>query len=365
MTTPARKSIPIEVYGGVDTHADTHHAAVIDAVGRLLDDQEFPATTAGYHALRKWLNRHGRLVTVGVEGTGSYGRGLTRHLHQAQIRVVEVNRPDRRARRAHGKSDPLDAVAAARAALAGTAAGTPKTGTGPVEAIRVLRTARRGAVKARTAALNQLSGLLTTTDEDLRAALRPLPPAALITACTALEPDTPDPAATAQLTDPALATRAALAALARRIQALTTEIRLADTRLAVLVPTTAPRATALFGAGVDTIGQLLTTAGDNPHRLTTDAAFAHLCGAAPIPASSGRTNRHRLNRGGDRHANSALHTIALTRLRHDPRTRAYAQRRTQQGLTKKDILRCLKRYIAREIHTALLADLALHPLDNP
>jgi transposase len=346
------------VIGGVDTHRDTHHAAVVDPLGRLLGSAQFDADEAGYAALLAWLRGFGTLERVGVEGTGSYGAGLARYLNAAAITVVEVDRPDRRARRRAGKSDPLDAQAAARAALAGTATATPKTRTGPVEAIRALRVARSGAVKARTAALNQLKSLITTAPEPLRATLRAHRGAALLHACTELAPPGQDTLGTEQLLDPATATRAALTALAGRIHALNNEITLADQRLATLVPKVAPRTTALFGVGPDTAGQLLATAGDNPHRINTEAALAHLCGAAPIPASSGRRDRHRLNRGGDRQANRALHTIALIRLRHDPRTRHYMQRRTHEGLSKRDILRCLKRYIAREIHTTLLADLA-------
>jgi transposase len=341
-----------QVTGGVDTHGKTHHAAAVDQTGRVLGDQEFAATTAGYRALLAWLRRWGRVVKVGVEGTGSYGAGLARHLADEGVPLVEVDRPDRKTRRAKGKSDPIDAIAAARAALSGQATGIPKTRTGPVEAIRALRVARRGAVKARTAALNQLHGLITSAPQTLRTELAALTGPALLTACAALDTDE------TRMTDPTQATRAALHAIALRIQALTAEITQADKRLHPAVATTAPHLSTLYGVGPDVAGQLLTTAGDNPHRLRSEAALAHLCGAAPIPASSGRTNRHRLNRGGDRAANNALHTITLCRMRHDPRTKAYVQRRTQQGLTKKEIIRCLKRYIVREIHTALQADLA-------
>jgi transposase len=337
------------VTGGVDTHGRTHHAAVVDQIGRVLGDREFPATAAGYRQLLAWLRRHGRLVKVGVEGTGTYGAGLARHLSAAGVTLVEVDRPDRKTRRSKGKSDPIDAVAAARAALSGQASGTPKTRTGPVEAIRALRVARRGAVKARTAALNQLHGLITSAPEALRVDLAALSGPALVTACTQLPADGP-------MTDPIHATRAALAAIATRVQALTAEISQADQRLKPALAQTAPRVCALFGVGPDVAGQLLTTAGDNPDRLRSEAALAHLCGVAPIPASSGRTDRHRLNRGGDRAANTALHTITLCRMRHDPRTRAYLERRTTQGLTKKEIMRCLKRYIVREVHAALIAD---------
>jgi transposase len=342
------------VTGGIDTHGKTHHAAVVDQTGRVLADQQFAATPAGYRDLLTWLRSFGLLAKVGVEGTGTYGAGLARYLASEGVDLVEVDRPDRRTRRAKGKSDPIDAIAAARAALSGQTAGRPKTRSGPVEAIRALRVARRGAIKARTAALNQLHGLITSAPEAVRTGLAGLSGAAMVTACAELSID--DTA----MTDPVAATRAALRAVATRIQALDAEIRLADQRLRPAVATTAPRLSALLGVGPEVAGQLLATAGDNPDRLRSEAALAHLCGAAPIPASSGRTDRHRLNRGGDRAANNALHTIALTRMRYDPRTRDYVQRRTTQGLAKKEIMRCLKRYIVREVYTALIADFALN-----
>ena len=338
------------VTGGVDTHGKTHHAAAVDQVGRMLGDQEFPASAAGYRALLAWLRSWGRVVKVGVEGTGTYGAGLARHLAAEGIELVEVDRPDRHTRRAKGKSDPIDAIAAARAALSGQACGTPKTRTGPVEAIRALRVARRGAVKARTAALNQLHGLIASAPEQLRADLVAVPASALADRCAELAVDD------SRMTEPVNATGAALRAIATRVQALSAEIAQADKRLRPAVAKTAPRLSALYGAGPEVAGQLLATAGDNPDRLRSEAALAHLCGAAPIPASSGRTDRHRLNRGGDRAANNALHTIVLCRMRYEPRTRDYVERRTKQGLSKKEIMRCLKRYIVREVHTALLAD---------
>ena len=217
----ARKRL---VTGGVDTHGKTHHAAVVDQVGRVLGDREFPATAAGYRALLAWLRSFGRVVKVGVEGTGSYGAGLARYLGAAGVSLVEVDRPDRKTRRVKGKSDPIDAIAAARAALSGQASGIPKTRTGPVEAIRALRVARRGAVKARTAALNQLHGLITSAPQVLRVELAGLSGPALVTACAELPVDEP-------MTDPIHATRAALAAIATRVQALTAEITRADQRL--------------------------------------------------------------------------------------------------------------------------------------
>jgi len=338
------------VTGGVDTHGKTHHAAAVDQVGRVLGDQEFPASATGYRALLAWLRSWGRVVKVGVEGTGTYGAGLARHLAAEGIELVEVDRPDRHTRRAKGKSDPIDAIAAARAALSGQACGTPKTRTGPVEAIRALRVARRGAVKARTAALNQLHGLIASAPEQLRADLVAVPASALADRCAELAVDD------SRMTEPVNATGAALRAIATRVQALSAEIAQADKRLRPAVAKTAPRLSALYGAGPEVAGQLLATAGDNPDRLRSEAALAHLCGAAPIPASSGRTDRHRLNRGGDRAANNALHTIVLCRMRYEPRTRDYVERRTKQGLSKKEIMRCIKRYIVREVHTALLAD---------
>ena len=339
------------VFGGVDTHGKVHHAAVIDENGRQLGDQQFAATQAGYQQLLVWLRRAGRLVKVGVEGTGAYGAGLARHLSEAGVAVFEVDRPDRKARRRQGKSDPLDAYAAARQVLSGEADGVPKTRTGTVESIRALRAARGGAVKARTAALNQLQAQLVCGPQQLREQLRGVSGAELVRRCAGLVFDED------RLADPLEAAKAALADLAEQIQALNSRISRADRRLGKLVTTVAPRLAAVHGVGTHVAGQLLATAGDNPERLRSEAALAHLCGAAPIPASSGRTDRHRLNRGGDRAANCALFSIALTRMRSHPPTRAYVERRTQDGLNKKEIIRCLKRYIVREIYTALITDL--------
>ena len=335
------------VTGGVDTHGQTHHAGVIDQVGRQLADSEFPTTAAGYRALLAWLRGQGQLERVGVEGTGAYGAALARYLRGQGVVIVEVDRPDRKTRRVKGKSDPIDAYAAARAALSGTASGSPKTRDGRVEAIRALRLVRRSAVKARTQAVNQLKSLLVTGSADLREQLRPLGPAALVDACARLRPG-------ADLTDPAIAAKTALRRLAARIRALGAEIAEADRELEPLVTAAAPRLVAMMGVGPEVAGQLLVTAGDNPGRLRSEAAFAHLCGVAPIPASSGRIDRHRLNRGGDRAANSALYTIVLCRLRYDPATQAYAVRRTKQGLSKPEIIRCLKRYVLREVYRTLL-----------
>ena len=339
-----------EVILGVDTHAQIHVAALLDQLGRLQATLTIPATHAGYQQLLGWAQAYGSLVRAGVEGTGTYGAGLARHLTQAGITVVEVDRPNRQRRRRRGKSDPTDAEAAARAVLAGEATATPKSRSGIVEAIRVLRVARCGAVKARTQAANQLRDLLVSAPEELHAELYPLSTAKRVQRLVTQQP--PGGA------DPAAATRRALYHLARRHQALTAELDALNTDLAALTRQAAPRLLARHGVGVETAGRLLVTAGDNPDRLRSEAALAALCGASPVEASSGKTVRHRLNRGGDRQANNALWVIALTRLRDDPRTRAYAERRTKHGKSPKDIMRCLKRYLARELFPLLLADLA-------
>jgi transposase len=317
-------------------------AAVVDQTGRLLATQGFPASTRGYVALVTWAERHGPVDRIGVEGTGTYGAGLARFARAYGLQVVEVNRPDRSLRRRQGKSDPIDAQAAARATLARVAVTAPKTREGQVEMIRVLRVARRGAMKARVAAAEQLYGVLYSAPEELRQPLLGLKTKAHVGVCAALRPG--------PLTSPLAATKTSLRSLARRWQQLQAELDRLDVQLQLLVTSVAPTLVALPGVGIDTAGQLLVTAGDNPQRLRSEAAFAHLCGTAPIPASSGRTHRHRLNRGGDRHANNALWRIALVRMRCHPETRAYVERRTKQGLSKLDIMRCLKRYIAREIY---------------
>ncbi|MGQ5650784.1 IS110 family transposase [Streptomyces sp. EKR5.2] len=334
------------VVGGVDTHTDSHQAAVIDSIGRHLTTQAFPTTPDGYHRLLDWLRSHGALIAVGVEGTGAYGSGLARYLQDNQVTVIEVDRPDRRARRAGGKSDPIDAFAAATAVLTGRATGTPKTRDGIVEAIRALRVVRRSAVKARTQTIHQIRTLIITAPDEVREQLRALAPAELIKHLARSRPRT-------QTSEPACAVKVALRRLARRHQYLTAEIGNADAELKALMAQAAPELVALPGVGIETAAQLLITAGDNPERFTSEASFAHLCAVAPIPASSGRTNRHRLNRGGDRRANHALHMIALVRMRYDQRTQEYVARRTAEGMSKKDILRCLKRFIAREIYKHL------------
>jgi transposase len=306
-----------------------------------------PTTRAGHRALLRWLRRHGDLDRVGVEGTGAYGAGLARFLASEGVEVVEVDRPNRQLRRRRGKSDPVDAEAAARAALNGEAAGTPKTRTGQVEAIRALRVARRSALKAKTQAANQLQALVLTAPDVLREQLRRVSLNELVATVARFRPGHADPALAG--------TKTAMASIARRWQHLDTEIRSLDDQLRQLVEATAPTLVARHGVGTDTAGALLVAAGDNPHRLRSEASFAALCGVSPLDASSGQQQRHRLNRGGDRTANQALWRITLVRMSTDPTTRDYVSRRTAQGRSKKEIMRCLKRYIARELYPDLLA----------
>jgi transposase len=342
----------VRVTGGVDTHLDVHHAAALDQLGRVLATAAFPVSRRGFADLLDWLTGFGELHRVGVEGTGSYGATLTRFLTGHGVTVIEVDRPNRKDRRRHGKSDPIDAVNAARAVQSGTAAGTPKLRTGPVEAVRVLRVERNGAVKARRAAWQQLAALLVTAPLEISEPLRALSRSQRLSRCARLRTDN------TALADPTVAVKIALRRLAKRIQALTSEIAEVDRELHQLLTTVAPHTLALHGVGVEVTGQLLVTAGDNPDRLHHEAAFARLCGVAPIPASSGRTDRHRLHRGGDRQANHALYMATIVRLRTHAPSREYMTRRQAEGLSKRDIIRCLKRYLARETLTAIRTDFA-------
>jgi transposase len=338
---------------GVDAHADTHDAAVLDECGRLLGRASFSADAAGYRALHAWIERFGSLAAIGVESTGSYAAGLVRHLRTEGLQVAEVNQPHPHARRRRGKSDPIDAELAARHVLAASRPVIAKDTSGIVEAIRQLRVAREGAVKARTAALNALSALIVTAPEPLRCQLRTARTTSRARArlCERFRPDP------RRLREPEQAAKAALRSLARRISQLDHEIERLDHQLKPLVAEAAPATTQRLGVGTGHAGALLVTAGENIQRLRHEPAFAALCAASPVPVSSGRSDRHRLNYGGDRNANRALHMIAVCRLRHCQRTRAYAQRRTAQGKTKTEIIRCLKRYIARELYHTLRADL--------
>jgi transposase len=329
---------------GVDTHLDTNHLAVITDAGKPLADAEFPTNPAGYDDAIRWAQGFGTIVIAGVEGTSSYGAGLTRVLQAAGIEVAEVSRPDRVARRRQGKSDPLDAYAAARAALAGDRLAVPKDAH--TTALRALLSARRSAVKAHTAAINQIHALLVSAPAELREHYRRQSITALVKALARCRPTTHrDPTTVAVLT--------AAKALAQRVAFLDKQERDLTAQLDILVKQINPALRAAYGVGPDTAAQLLVTAGTNPHRLRTEASFAALRGAAPVPASPGKITRHRLSRGGDRAANNALYRIALVRMSAHSQTRHYVQRQDANGRTKKEILRLLKRAIAREVFRLL------------
>jgi transposase len=332
---------PDAVIGGVDTHAEVHVAAAVNHVGGVLGVEAFPTTRAGYRQLVSWLRSHGELTLVGVEGTGSYGVGLARYLARAGVAVVEVDRPNRQTRHRKGKSDPVDAVAAARAALSGQATGLPKTRDGNVEAIRVLMIARRSAVDARIETLNQLRHIVFTATPEIRHKFTGLTAISLANKARSLKPR---PGDTVRYT-----TLVTIRTLGQRVKYLREETKRLNRLLRPLIRETAPGLLEVYGVGFDTAAKLLVAAGDNPERIRSEAAWAHLCGVAPIPASSGKTVRHRLNRGGNRQANSALFHIVITRMRHDQATRDYVARRLGEGKTMGEIARILKRYAAREV----------------
>jgi transposase len=345
-----RPDTKAEVILGVDTHLDFHVAVAVDHLGRSLGESSVPTTANGYERLLCWAEGFGPLRCAGVEGTSSYGAGLVRHLKARGTEVLEVERPKRRRRssRRNAKSDPADAERAARAVLAGEASGAPKSGDGCVEMIRALRAARRSAMKARTQAANQLQGLRLTAPEKLLNRLRELSTKELVSVAARFRLGD-DPR------DVPAATKFALRSVARRYEALSAEIAELDAQLARLVAQVAPELVCLPGIGTDHAATLLIVAGDNPQRLRSEVSFASLCGVSPIEASSGKVVRHRLNRGGNREANRALYMICLARMRRDRRTQEYVARRTQEGKSKREIIRCLKRYVAREVYRVLVS----------
>lgn len=342
--------LPGEVILGVDTHRDTHAAALVDTLGRFVAADTFPATKRGIRALIRWAQNLGAVRRAGVEGTGSYGAGLTRTLLLEGIDVTEVTRAVRIGRRHLGKNDTRDAEAAARSVLSGQATAVPKGRDGMVESIRVLRNARASAVKARTQAIIHLKNLVVTAPDELREALTDLTSRQLVDRCSRMR--------RAATLDVLGATKAAMRTLARRHQALNAEIAELDAALKQLVGRAAPRLLQEPGIGPEIAARMLLVAGDNPTWIRNDSALAALCGASPVEASSGKTARHRLNRGGDRQANSALWLIANNRMIHHAQTRDYVARRTQEGKSNSEIRRCLMRHIARRIHPILVADLA-------
>jgi len=346
-----RPDTEVETILGVDTHLDFHVAVAVDHLGSYLGESSVPTNVEGYERLLRWAEGFGPVRCAGVEGTSSYGAGLTRHLRAMGIEVLEVERPKHRRRSSRSnlqKSDPSDAEAAARAVLAGEASGVPKSGDGTVEMIRVLRAARRSAIKARTQAANQLQGMRVTAPEQLRRRLRGLSTKELVYVAARFRlADDPR--------DVPTATKFALRSVARRYQALSREIDELEAHLDRLVGQVAPELVSLPGIGTDNAATLLVVAGDNPQRLRSEASFANLCGVAPIEASSGKVVRHRLNRGGNREANRALYMTCLARMRRDQRTKEYVVRRTQEGKSKREIIRCLKRYVAREVYRVLIS----------
>jgi transposase len=356
-----RLETEVAVVLGVDTHLDFHVAVAIDHLGRRLGESSVPTTAKGYERLLRWAEGFGPVRCAGVEGTSSYGAGLARHLRTREIEVLEVERPEprrRSSRRNVEKSDPSDAERAARAVLAGEASGVPKRADGKVEMIRALRAARRSAVKARTQAANQLQSLRVTAPEQLRHSLRGLSTKELVSVAARFRLGD-------DLSDVPAATRFALRSVARRHETLSEEIAELEAHLERLVAQAAPGLVALPGIGTENAATLLIVAGDNPQRLRSEASFASLCGVAPIEASSGKVVRHRLNRGGNREANRALYMVCLSRMRRDGRTQEYVARRTQEGKSKREIIRCLKRYVAREVYRVLISCGARSSLPEP
>ena len=336
----------VVVFGGVDTHRDAHVGAVVDGAGRLLGSESFAAEASGYRRMVAWFGSYGRLVRVGVEGTGSYGAGLARYLTTAGVEVVEVNRPNRQLRRQKGgKSDSVDAEATARAAASGQATAVPKSGDGPVECLRMLLVARRWATKARTQAANQIHSVIVGAPEPVKHQLKGMNLRARVRVCARWRPGETQ-ATTAYA-------KKVLRHLARRYQTLNAEITELDVEIRRLCARANPALLAAAGVGPDTASVLLVAAGDNPGRMKSERSFAALCGASPVQASSGQTIRHRLNRGGNRKANSALWRIATTRMRTDAATKEYVTKRQGEGKNRKEIIRCLKRHIAREVYRLL------------
>ncbi|MEX0757824.1 MAG: IS110 family transposase [Acidimicrobiia bacterium] len=338
--------LEVGVILGVDTHHRFHVAAVLDTNGGVLSTATFEASHRGYRRLLAWAAGFGRVEKVGVEGTGAWGKGLARFLTGEEVRVVEVIRPNRQRRRRYGKSDVTDAISAGRAVISGEASGVPR-GDGALEALRVLRVARRSAVGHRTRIINQIRSIIVTCPDDLRERLDQLTTDQLIGTCGRFRPG-------ADIADPAVAARHALKTLARQHQQLGTDVDLLTAQMGTIVAGHAPQGMLeMVGVGPIVAADILIAWGSNPDRVTSEAAFAALTGVSAVEASSGEHVRHRLNRGGDRQANAALYRMVIVRLRYHPETRVYMQRRLAEGKTKKEIIRCLKRYAARDLYQHL------------
>jgi transposase len=343
---------PHGIIVGVDTHKHTHAAVAVTGLGARVGELTIRVGLGGYRELEVWARSLGAVRAFGIEGTGSYGAGLARFLRAAGHTVHEAGCPDRGLRHRHGKTDHLDAEGAARAVLGGRATALPKAGTGEVEMIRHLKVARDTAVKARTQAMLALKAIIVSAPAALREQLDALAgKMALVRHLAALRPG--------PLTTTTASAKASLRAIARRWLDLDAEIGSHDAHLGQLTERCAPEMVAAHGMGTATAAEMLILVGDEPERIRSEAAFAKLCGACPIPASSGKTNRHRLNRGGDRNANAALWRIVIVRLACDERTRQYLARRQAEGKTKTEAIRCLKRYVAREIFNAMPSPVAI------
>jgi transposase len=337
-----RKTDPAEIIIGIDTHKEAHAAVAINGLGARLGAMTLLASSRGYHEMESWAQSLGPVRAFGIEGTGSYGAGLARFLQERGHNVIEVNRPNRQIRHQHGKNDPLDAENAARAVLSGQARAAPKSGTSSVEMIRHLKVARDTAVKSRTQAMVTLKTIIVNAPAALRESLDGLTgKMTLIRHLAALRPGA--------MTSPTASAKATLRALARRWLMLDAEIKSHDADLDTLTTACAPTLKEAHGMSTGTAAEMLILVGDNPERIRSEAAFAKLCGACPIPASSGKTSRHRLNRGGHRQANADLYRVVIIRMRSHPPTLDYVRRRTAEGKGKMEIIRCLKRFVAREI----------------
>ncbi|WP_165174118.1 IS110 family transposase [Adlercreutzia sp. ZJ242] len=340
------------VIGGVDTHRDRHCAAAVDATGAQLGCRFFAADGGGYAELVSWLEGLGELRALGVEGSGGYGAGLCAYAQGRGVPVVEVSWPDRAERRRRGKSDQMDAYHAAASVLSGRAHSPAKDRRGDVEGLRALRVAYEGAVKARTAARNSLHALVAAAPDRMRARLRALPARELVGACASLRAPGEGPL------DAERAAEAALRSVARRVRALDGEAAELGALIDAMTLELAPATRALPQVGPQCAAALVLCAGANPGRLASEASFSALCGASPVPVSSGRTDRHRLNLAGDRRANSALYLIAIGRMRSPGESRDFVAARMASGKTKREAIRMLKRYIARQVFHALRRDLA-------
>jgi transposase len=336
----------VDVVIGVDTHVNTHSAAVLDtATGGVLDQVTVEATAEGYAELVAFANQHATLRAWAIEGTSGHGAGLSRHLLASSEIVIELDRPKRAARRNGAKSDPLDAIRAAREAMARPRLGTPRSG-GERQALSVLLAARRSAINASTDAQLQVFSLVIAAPEPIRARFRGQKLAAMLNTAAHLRVHSSWDTETTS-------TVVALRALARRVHLLLTEARAHQKAIVSIIRGWRPDLLEEFGVGPIVAATVL-CAWSHPGRIHSEAAFAMLAGVAPIPANSGQvTTRHRLNRYGDRQLNQALHTVVRIRIQYQPATRDYVARRTAEGKTSREIKRCLTRYVARDLYRRL------------